>query len=284
MKILITGSNGMLAQAVKAKFNTPENNLILTDASDLDITDSDAVQKFVAKIKPDLIINCAAYTAVDQAESEPELAEKVNAIGPKNLALAAKANDATLVHISTDYVFGGNQPLSETYSEDDAKSPTSVYGRTKLAGEEGIINNCDKYYIFRTAWLYGEGKNFVRTMLDLAKTHSEVKVVSDQHGSPTYADDLADIIAQVIAKKLPYGIYHATNQGFTTWYDFTKKIYELANTHCQVIPISSAEYPTPGERPKNSQLSKDKLLQYDIKIPTWEDALARYLAKETKND
>ncbi len=284
MNILITGAKGMLAQAIKARFDTPKNHLFLTDSHDLDITDPKQVDETIANLHPDLIINCAAYTAVDQAEQETELAEKVNGLGPENLARATKANNAILVHISTDYIFGGKKPTSESYSENDAKSPTSVYGKTKLAGEEAIIKNCYHYYIFRTAWLYGKGKNFVRTMLELAKDHDEVKVVSDQHGSPTNADDLAEIIAEVIAKQLPYGIYHATNQGFTTWYEFTKKIYQLTDTKCQVTPISSAEYPAPAPRPKNSQLSKDKLLQYGLKIPTWEDALKRYLNKEIKND
>lgn len=282
MNILITGANGMLAQAIKQRFSQPTNHLILTDARELDITDFDAVQKYIASTKPALIINCAAYTAVDKAEEQSALAEKVNTLGPKNLAIAAQANNATLVHISTDYVFGGSKPITETYSEDDEKSPTSIYGKTKLAGEQNIIDNCDKYYIFRTAWLYGEGKNFVRTMLELAKTHHEVKVVNDQHGSPTYTEDLADIIYQAIEKQLPYGIYNATDQGFTTWYNFTKKIYELTQINCAVMPVSSAEFASAAERPKNSQMSKDKLLQYGINIPTWEDALARYLAKEIK--
>ena len=284
MNILITGANGMLAQAIKTKFSNPENTLSLTDSHDLDITNSELVAKTIAELKPDLIINCAAYTAVDKAEEQTGLAEKVNADGPKNLAIAARANDAILVHISTDYVFGGNKPITETYSEDDEKTPTSVYGKTKLAGELAIIENCDKYYIFRTAWLYGEGQNFVRTMRELAKTHDTVKVVSDQHGSPTYTEDLANIIYQTVENKLPYGTYHATNQGFTTWFEFTQKIYELTNTKCAVQPVTSEEYPTVAERPKNSQLSKNKLLQYGIIIPTWEDALERYLKKEQAND
>lgn len=181
MKILITGANGMLAQAIKSRF-AAGNELILTDANELDITDFSAVQDYVTAHQPGLIVNCAAYTAVDKAEEQPEPAKRVNADGPKNLAIAAKANNSILVHISTDYVFGGNKPITETYSEDDGKAPTSVYGKTKLAGEGNIINNCDRYYIFRTAWLYGEGKNFVRTMLELAKTHDAVKVVNDQHG------------------------------------------------------------------------------------------------------
>lgn len=276
MKILITGANGMLAKAVEERFK--EDEQILTDVAELDITDLDAVKSYVKNVKPDCIFNCAAYTAVDKAEEQPELAYKINAIGPKNLAIAAKENDATLIHISTDYVFGGSKPVSEDYSEDDEKAPRAVYGTSKLAGEEFIKEECDKYYIFRTAWLYGEGHNFVRTMLNAAETHDEVKVVNDQHGSPTYAVDLADIIHQAVEKRIPYGIYNSTNLGYTTWYDFTKLIYEIKNVNCKVTPVTSEEYAAAAERPKNSQMSKDKLLSNGIQIPTYEDALRRYLA------
>ena len=208
MKILITGANGMLAREVRQKFEKG-NDLTLTDVSDLDITDEAKVIKFVGDLKPELIINCAAYTAVDKAEDNEPLVEKINAEGPTNLAKAAKAVDATLVHISTDYVFGGDLDISKAYSEDDPKAPVTVYGRTKLHGEEGIEKNCDKYYIFRTAWLYGiGGNNFVKTMTKLGKTHDELNVVSDQHGSPTYAKDLTEIIYQAVTKKIPYGIYN----------------------------------------------------------------------------
>ena len=283
MKILITGANGMLAKAVREEFK--ENELICTDVNDLDITDLDAVKKYVSNIKPDMIINCAAYTAVDKAEENEELVYKINAIGPKNLAIASKENDAILVHISTDYVFGGNKPVTEDYSEDDEKNPEAVYGTTKLAGEKFIEENCTKYYIFRTAWLYGEGHNFVRTMLNLAKDRDEVKVVNDQHGSPTYAVDLASIMHQaVIEKKIPYGVYNSTNLGYTTWYEFTKMIFELENVNCKVTPVTSEEFASPAKRPKNSQMSKDKLLKYGIKISTYEDALKRYLKTEHENN
>ncbi|MGN1327427.1 MAG: dTDP-4-dehydrorhamnose reductase [Clostridia bacterium] len=278
MKILITGANGMLANAVKEEFENEE--VICTDVAELDITNVENVNEFVTKVKPDYIINCAAYTAVDKAEENEELVYKINAIGPKNLAVAAKANDATLVHISTDYVFGGEKPVEEDYSEDDEKNPQAVYGTTKLAGEKFIENNCSNYYIFRTAWLYGEGHNFVRTMLKLAQERDEVKVVNDQHGSPTYAVDLANIIHQAIDKKIPFGIYNATNIGYTTWYDFTKMIYKIKNVDCKVTPVTSEEFKSPAKRPKNSQMSKDKLLKNGIVIPTYEDALARYLEKE----
>ena len=281
MRILITGSNGMLAKAVKNQFKD-ENELICTDVAELDITNSKATMDFVTEIKPEYIINCAAYTAVDKAEEQEELAEKVNAIGPKNLAIAAKANDATLVHISTDYVFGGDKDVSDCYTEDEPKAPVTVYGSTKLHGEENIMDNCDKYYIFRTAWLYGDGNNFVRTMLKLGSEREYVSVVTDEHGSPTYSVDLASIIAQAIEKKIPYGVYHATNQGFTTWYDFTRKIFELAHVNCEVKPTTAKEFQRAAKRPSNSQLSKDKLLSQGIKIPEYKDALERYLKEELK--
>ncbi len=278
MKILITGSNGMLANAIKEELKNEE--LICTDVEELDITNSEQVNEFVKKTKPEYIINCAAYTAVDKAEENKELAYKINAIGPKNLAIAANENSAILMHVSTDYVFGGDKPVEEDYKEDDEKNPQAVYGTTKLEGEKLIEENCSKYYIFRTAWLYGEGRNFVRTMLDLSKTKDEVKVVNDQHGSPTYAVDLANIIHQVIDKKIEFGAYNATNIGYTTWYDFTKKIFEIKNVKCKVIPVTSEEFKSPAKRPKNSKMSKDKLLKNGINIPTYEDALKRYLAQE----
>lgn len=278
MKILITGANGMLAKAVRNELKDEE--LICTDVAELDITNQVEVKGFVNKIKPDLIINCAAYTAVDKAEEQEELAYRINAIGPKNLAIASKENNAILIHISTDYVFGGDKPTKEDYKEDDEKKPQAVYGTTKLAGEKFIEENCSKYYIFRTAWLYGEGNNFVRTMINLAQTHKEVSVVNDQHGSPTYAVDLANIIHQAIKKEIPFGIYNATNIGYTTWYDFTKKIYDIKNINCNVKPVTSDEFIRPAKRPLNSQMSKDKLLKNGIIIPTYEEALKRYLEKE----
>ena len=277
MKILITGANGMLANAVKEELKDEE--LICTDVAELDITNAEQVNEFVKKENPKYIINCAAYTAVDKAEENEELAYKINAIGPKNLAVAANNNDAILIHISTDYVFGGDKPVEQDYSEDDEKNPQAVYGTTKLDGEKFIEENCSKYYIFRTAWLYGEGHNFVRTMLDLAKTRDEVKVVNDQHGSPTYAVDLASIIHQAMDKEIEFGIYNSTNLGYTTWYDFTKMIFELKNVDCKVTPVTSEEFKSPAKRPKNSQMSKDKLLKNGIIIPTYEDALKRYLSK-----
>ncbi len=285
MKILITGANGMLAKAVKKRFENEE--LILTDVAELDITKLEAVKEFVEESKPDVIINCAAYTAVDKAEEDLDLARKINADGPKNLAIAARNNNCILVHISTDYVFSGNLPLDKAYKEDDSKAPETVYGVTKLEGEEYIKENVEKYYIFRTAWLYGDGNNFVRTMTkvalgkkDLPEEEKFVTVVADQHGSPTYAVDLAQYIYETLEKKIPYGIYHATNEGDTTWYEFTKEIYKILGIECEVRPVTTEEFPRPAKRPMNSKLSKEKLKKAGINIPKWQEALKRYLESD----
>ncbi len=284
-KILITGANGMLANSVKERLSNYE--LTCTDVADLDITDEKAVLEFVRQLKPDYIVNCAAYTAVDKAEEAGEIVKRINSDGPGNLAKAAKAVDATLVHISTDYVFDGDLDVQNAYKEENQTGPVTVYGITKLQGEEQVKANADKYYIFRTAWLYGEGNNFVRTMLKLGESREEISVVDDQHGSPTYAEDLANIIGQAIEKEIPYGVYHSTNEGFTTWYDFTKAIFEYAKVDCKVNPVSTEKYIemmniVQAKRPKNSQLSKEKLAKVGIQVPAWEDALKRYLVKEGK--
>ena len=288
MKILVTGANGMLAKEVKEKFEKG-NEIIATDVAELDITDEKAVMDYVMNVKPEYIINCAAYTAVDKAEDNYELADKINGDGPTNLAKAAKAAGAKLVHISTDYVFGGNLDISKDYKEDDAKAPVTAYGKTKLHGEKEIEKNMDEYYIFRTAWLYGiGGNNFVKTMTKLGSTRDEISVVSDQHGSPTYAKDLAEIIYQAIQKKIPYGIYNATNEGYTTWYDFTKEILEEQGIKCKVNPVTTEEYikmmnVVQAKRPFNSQMSKEKLKEQGINVPNWKDGLKRYL-EEAKNE
>ena len=284
-KILITGANGMLAKSVRERLK--EYDLTLTDVEDLDITNENAVMEYVQNLNPDYIVNCAAYTAVDKAEEAGEIVEKINADGPGNLAKAAKSVDAVLVHISTDYVFGGDLEISKSYQEDDQKNPVTVYGTTKLHGEEKVQENTDKYYIFRTAWLYGDGNNFVRTMIKLGTDRDEISVVSDQHGSPTYAEDLANFIGEAIEKEIPYGVYHTTNEGFTTWYDFTKAIFEYTGIICKVNPVSTEKYIemmkiTQAKRPFNSKLSKEKLKAAGINVPEWEDALKRYLVKEGK--
>lgn len=276
----------MLAKSVKKRLEKG-NELICTDVETLDITRPEKVEEVITKEKPDYIINCAAFTAVDKAETAGEIVKKINADGPKNLAKAAKKNNSILVHISTDYVFGGDLDQEKDYQEEDPKAPVTVYGSTKLQGEEEIQANTDQYYIFRTAWLYGDGNNFVRTMLKLGEAKDEISVVADQHGSPTYAEDLANIIGEAIEKKIPYGVYHATNQGYTTWYDFTKEIFALTGTKCQVNPVSTEQYIemmhiTQAKRPKNSKLSKEKLLKQGIQVPEWKEALGRYLEEEKR--
>ena len=287
MKILVTGANGMLAKEVKEKFEK-EHEIIETDKEELDITDQKAVFEYVKTIKPEYIINCAAYTAVDKAEESYEIADKINGEGAINLAKASKEVGAKLVHISTDYVFKGDLDITKEYKEDDETDPVTVYGKTKLRGEQGIQQNMDEYYIFRTAWLYGiGGNNFVKTMTKLGSSRDEINVVSDQHGSPTYAKDLSDIIYQAIENRIPYGVYHATNQGYTTWYEFTKEILKEQNIECKVNPVTTEQYIemmkiTQAKRPYNSQLSKSKLLQQGIEIPDWKDGLKRYL-EETRS-
>ena len=276
----------MLAKSVKKRLEKG-NELICTDVETLDITRPEKVEEVITKEKPDYIINGAAFTAVDKAETAGEIVKKINADGPKNLAKAAKKNNSILVHISTDYVFGGDLDQEKDYQEEDPKAPVTVYGSTKLQGEEEIQANTDQYYIFRTAWLYGDGNNFVRTMLKLGEAKDEISVVADQHGSPTYAEDLANIIGEAIEKKIPYGVYHATNQGYTTWYDFTKEIFALTGTKCQVNPVSTEQYIemmhiTQAKRPKNSKLSKEKLLKQGIQVPEWKEALGRYLEEEKR--
>jgi dTDP-4-dehydrorhamnose reductase len=289
MKILITGANGMLAKEVREKFEKG-NEIVLTDVAELDITNEQAVYDYITNLKPDYVINCAAYTAVDKAEENYDLVERINGDGPTNLAKAAKAVNAKLVHISTDYVFGGDLDVSKDYKEDDAKAPVTVYGKTKLHGEEGIINNMDEYYIFRTAWLYGiGGSNFVKTMTKLGKSRDEISVVADQHGSPTYAKDLSNMIFQAIEKQIPFGVYNATNEGYTTWYEFTKEILKEQGIECKVNPVTTEEYikmmnVVQARRPFNSQMSKDKLTSCGVEVPNWKDGLRRYLEEARENE
>ena len=289
MKVLITGSKGQLGIALNKLLSKRKDiEIVNTDIDDMDITNIEDVRKVLNKYNPNYVINCAAYTAVDKAEENYDLADKINGDGPTNLAKAAKKVGAKLVHISTDYVFGGNLDISKDYKEDDEKHPVTAYGKTKLHGEEGITANMDEYYIFRTAWLYGiGGNNFVKTMLKLGKDKDELNVVADQHGSPTYAKDLTEIIYQAIEKKIPYGIYNATNEGYTTWYDFTKEILAEQGITCKVNPVTTEQYiemmkVTQAKRPFNSQMSKAKLEACGIKVPEWKDGLKRYLEEAKK--
>lgn len=281
-KILVIGADGMLGSELSQRLKKDNDYEVYTTTIEtLDICDKEAVIKKVEEIKPVFIINCAAYTNVDACETHEELCTKINGYAVENIAEAANLVDATLLHISTDYVFDGKLPVTQAYTEDMSTGPVSAYGRSKLIGE----NNCKKakkYYIFRTAWLYGQGKNFVRTMLKLAETHDTLKVVSDQHGSPTHTTTLCKIIEQVLKKEPEYGIYHSTNEGFTTWYDFAKNIFEIAGVKVNVLPVSSEEYPSPTKRPNNSKLSKEKLHSIDIYPESYLDELKSYLKEEVK--
>ena len=284
-KVLLIGADGMLGGELRERLEK-KYEVTGTTIETLDITDRDAVLAKAKDVKPDYIINCAAYTNVDGCEVNYDLANKVNGLALANIAEAAKENDCVLLHISTDYVFDGKLDVEKVYTEDMQPGPISAYGKTKLLGEQNAAK-AGKYYILRTAWLYGlGGKNFVKTMLKLSETHDELKVVCDQHGSPTSTTTLCEVIEQVLEKEPPYGVYHTTNEGFTTWYDFTVKIMELAGRSTKVIPVTSEQYkemnPASSDRPKNSQLSKEKLKSVGIVPSKWEDALANYLKEELK--
>lgn len=283
MKILIIGANGLLGKAVRNEFEKEE--LLIPNSKELDITEKVLLTEYIEKEKPDIIINCAAYTNVDKAEEEKEIAYKVNSIGPLNLAQICQDNDILLVHISTDYVMDGKRNINEEYEEDDKKHlfPNTVYGRTKLEGDNNIVRNCSKYYIFRTSWLFGDGKNFIRTILELSKTKKELDIVNDQYGNPTYSVDLAKIIKQTLNKKIPFGIYNATNLGSMTWFELAKDVFELSDISCEVNAISTEKLSRKAIRPKNSKLSVNKLLNEGIEIPAYKKALRRYLDIELSN-
>lgn len=280
MNILVTGANGQLGNCIRNAAAGSTDNYIFTDVAELDITNPEAVEKTVRDNDIKIIVNCAAYTNVDKAESDVLLAEKLNAGAVANLVNAIKANDGTLFHISTDYVFGGD-PYNTPCREDQKGTPTGVYGLTKLHGEQAIEASGCKALIFRTAWLYSEyGKNFVRTMLSLTATKPELKVVFDQTGTPTYAQDLADAIVRIISGRKfegNEGIYHYSNEGVCSWFDFTKMIAEIAgNSECDIQPCHSDEFPSPVRRPAYSVLDKTKFKQtFGIAIPYWTDSLKK---------
>ena len=278
MNILVTGANGQLGNCMRNAAKDSQDNYIFTDVAELDITDAKAVADMVKDNDIKVIVNCAAYTNVDKAETDIVLAEKLNAVAVDNLAQAIKANDGTLIHISTDYVFGG-EPYNTPCREDQKGTPTGVYGLTKLHGEQAIHASGCKALIFRTAWLYSEyGKNFVKTMLNLTATKPELKVVFDQTGTPTYAQNLADAIHYIIENRKMEGnegIYHYSNEGVCSWFDFTKAIAEMAgNTGCNIQPCHSDEFPSPVKRPAYSVLDKTKFkTTFGLRVPYWTDSL-----------
>ena len=278
MNILVTGANGQLGNCLRNASKSSNDNYIFTDVAELDITDADAVKKAVTDNDVNVIVNCAAYTNVDKAEDDADFAELLNATAVSNLAEAVKASEGTLIHISTDYVFG-KEPYNVPCREDQKGTPTGVYGTTKLHGEQAIARSGVKALIFRTAWLYSEyGKNFVKTMLNLTSTKPELKVVFDQTGTPTYAQNLADAIIHIITNRKfsgNEGIYHYSNEGVCSWYDFTKMIAEFAgNTSCNIKPCHSDEFPSKVIRPSYSVLDKTKFKStFGLQVPYWTDSL-----------
>lgn len=282
MNILVTGANGQLGNCMRIASQNSNDNYIFTDVAELDITNPEAVKKAVKGHDVKVIVNCAAYTNVDKAESDTEFAEILNAKAVRNLADAIKENDGTLIHISTDYVFGGSEGNTPR-SESEPANPTGVYGLTKLHGEQQIADSGVKSLIFRTAWLYSEyGKNFVKTMLNLTSTKPQLKVVFDQVGTPTYAQDLADAIFHIIEHRQMdgnEGIYHYSNEGVCSWYDFTKAIASFAgNKDCDILPCHSDEFPSPVTRPSYSVLDKTKFKEtFSIKVPYWINSLQKCL-------
>ena len=290
MKILVTGANGQLGRCIRLIAPKSGHSFVFTDIVEaeglqtqlLDITDLDAVLRVVAEEKIDAVVNCAAYTNVDAAESNPDLAERLNALAPENLAIAMKEVNGLLVHISTDYVFGGD-PYNTPCREEQKGRPTGVYGLTKLHGEERIAAIGGYWVIIRTAWLYSEvGKNFCKTMLQLTSTKPQLKVVFDQVGTPTYARDLSEAIMAVLdaEKNDICGIYHFSNEGVCSWYDFAKTIAEYAgHTECDIQPCHSDEFPSPVTRPSYSVLDKTKIKEtFGVKIPYWTDSLKKCIA------
>jgi dTDP-4-dehydrorhamnose reductase len=281
MNILITGCNGQLGNEMQLleKMN-PQHTYFNTDVAELDITDREAILQFVDENQVDGIVNCAAYTAVDKAESNVELCDLLNRVAPGYLAEAVERRGGWLIQISTDYVFDGTNHTP--YVESDPVCPNSVYGRTKLAGEQAVQQACSRTMIIRTAWLYSTfGNNFVKTMIRLGREKPELGVIFDQIGTPTYARDLAVAIFAAINQGVNPGIYHFSNEGVISWYDFTKAIHRIAGiTTCHVRPLHTSEYPTPAARPHYSVLDKTKIKQtYGLEIPYWEESLRECISQ-----
>lgn len=281
MNILITGCNGQLGNEMQLQAAAhPSRHYDFTDVAELDITDAAAVNRFVDNRHIDLIVNCAAYTAVDKAESNETLCGLLNAEAPGYLAAAVQRRGGSIVQVSTDYVFDGTHHTP--YVEIDETCPNSVYGRTKLAGEQQVQAHCEKALIIRTAWLYSTfGNNFVKTMMRLGREKKELGVIFDQIGTPTYARDLATAIFAAIEQGIVPGVYHFSDEGVISWYDFTKAIHRLAGiTGCHVRPLHTSEYPTPAARPHYSVLDKTKIKRtYGLEIPYWEESLAECVAQ-----
>jgi len=279
--ILVTGGKGQLASCIKDAAQHLENyKFIYVDLEELDIAKQIDVDVFFKDKNIAYCINCAAYTAVDKAETEHKIAKSVNEIGAKNLAEACKKNDAVLIQISTDFVFDGEQSMP--YKESDKPNPISIYGITKLDGESAVIKVSEKYFIIRTSWLYSEyGNNFMKTMLKLGQERDELHVVNDQIGTPTYAGDLANVVVEIITSgSEEYGVYHYSNEGVASWFDFAKAIFAEADIKINLSPIITSQYPTPAKRPKYSVMDKSKIKDIlKIEIPKWRNSLDKCLNK-----
>ena len=281
VKVIVFGASGQLGQCFK---KVVENEHIVSVYFPLEgeanILDNAALKTIFEKQKPDYCINCAAYTAVDKAEDDTEMALKVNKTGVENLSRFCAEYNSTLIHISTDFVFQGNEPTPRT--ETDATNPISVYGQTKLDGEKVLEDMLKKYFIIRTGWLYSEyANNFVKTMLKLGEERDELSVIADQVGTPTYAIDLATCIMQIIdSKSTAYGLYHYSNEGITSWYDFARAIFDIAGTKVKVIPVKTSEYVTRAPRPAYSVMDKSKIKnEFGMEIPYWRDSLINCISK-----
>jgi len=277
MKVLVTGVKGQLGFDVVNELAGRGMEAVGVDIDEMDITDPQSVERVIKETAPDAVIHCAAYTAVDAAEDNEELCRRVNVDGPQNIANVCKELDIKMIGISTDYVFGGEG--EHFWKPEDACNPQSVYGRTKYEGELAIRNTLDKYFIVRIAWAFGiNGKNFIKTMLNLSKNHDRITVVNDQFGSPTYTYDLAKLLADMVVTD-KYGIYHATNEGICSWYEFACAIFKEAGIEVEVVPVSSAEYGAKAKRPANSRMDNNKLTEYGFnRLPAWQEALKRYVA------
>lgn len=276
MKVLVTGVKGQLGYDVVNELTKRGHIAVGTDIEEMDITDSKSVDSVIKESAPDAVIHCAAYTAVDAAEDNVDLCRKINAEGTQNIANVCKELDIKMIYISTDYVFDGEG--ERPWEPDDERTPLNVYGQTKYEGELAVQNTLDKFFIVRIAWVFGvNGKNFIKTMLNLGKTRDSLTVVNDQFGSPTYTFDLAKLLVDMVETD-KYGIYHATNEGICTWYEFACEIFKQAGMNIKVSPVLASEYPAKAKRPSNSRMSKEKLTENGFeKLPTWQDALSRYL-------
>ncbi len=279
--VLITGILGQLGFDLAKELTKRGVEYVAPSLEELELTTEAGSKNFILEKKPDIIAHCAAYTAVDKAESEAELAITINGMGTRWVAEAAREVGAKMIYISTDYVFGGDGKIP--YEVNDEKKPVNVYGRSKLLGEDAVNAIVDKHFIVRTSWVFGiNGHNFIKTMLKLGQTKDKVNVVNDQIGSPTYTVDLAKLLADMMATE-KYGTYHATNEGFCSWAEFTREIFKQAGLKVEVDGIPTVEYPTPARRPFNSRLSKKSLDEAGFeRLPTWQDALARYLVELKK--